>query len=150
MTSPPRTDAKLDFPFRRVEPRSRLRPARKILAFVAQGRRPFKVTIGYDECQKMAATLIPLAVVGCLLLAFCFDCFRGVLAPTLQCCSFSSGPQSEVFFLVGFMSSFGSSSFSYGSQAVLFPDCFLLQFCKLPPFRWAVSSSLRLFPGFAS
>ena len=94
------------------------------------------INIGYER-RKMAATLIPSAVVSCLLMgpSGSFDCFRGVHAPTLQCCSFSSGPQSEFILPVGFMSAFGSSSFSHRSRAVLFPECFLLQFCKLPPLR---------------
>ena len=59
------------------------------------------INIGYER-RKMAATLIPSAIVGYLLLgpSGSFDCFRGVLATTLQCCSFLSGSQSEFFFLV--------------------------------------------------
>ena len=49
-----------------------------------------------------------------------FHSLQRAFALALQCCSFSSGSQPELFFLAGFMSSFGSCPFSLGSQALIF------------------------------
>ena len=78
--------------------------------------------IGFDERRKMAATLIPSAVVGNLLLgpSASFDCFRGVLAQTQT----------------NFPTTICISPGKDGCTRVFQRDTFLTKFCHSPRVRW--------------
>ena len=73
-------------------------------------------------CFKERRPLVPSAIVGrlsCFVSSANLDCFRPVLAVTLNRCSFSSGSQPKFFFLAAFGSTFLCGQFSHSPQTAL-------------------------------
>ena len=73
-------------------------------------------------CFKESRPLVPSAIVGrlsCFVSSASLDCFRPVLAVTLNRCSFSSGSKPKFFFLAAFGSTLLCGQFSHSPQTAL-------------------------------